>query len=301
MNGIPQKQNTPKQLDRLAATSQLYLGAKCILAAQIILSIPAVLGLSALAAIDSRLDPYAAYWGVTVAIVDAAILEPWQQRLKRRAALTQELFDCELFELPWHELATGPRPSTEAVAKEASRYRRKYPKPSWLENWYPVAVGQLPLELARIICQRINCWWDGELRRRYSFWVIVVVIVLSILVILLGVVGGFSVGKFFQVVLAPLIPALLLGYRQFTANRDAAAKLDDLKAHAENFWNLAIQNQLPDEELLNRSRELQDEIFDNRQNSPLIFNWIYRRFRTDQENQMKQGAEELIQQATHTQ
>lgn len=297
MNSSPQQQNTSKQLDRLAATSQLYLGAKRILSAQIILSIPAVLGLSALAAIDPRLDSYAAYWGVTVAIVDASILDPWQQRLKKQAALIQELFDCDLFELPWHELATGPRPSTEAVAKEASRYRRKHPNPTWLEDWYPVAVGQLPLGLARIICQRINCWWDGELRRRYSFWVVMVVIVLTILVILLGVIGSFSVGKFFQVVLAPLIPALLLGYRQFTANRDAATRLDDLKAHAENLWELAIQNQLPSEELLSRSRELQDEIFDNRQNSPLIFNWIYRRFRTDQENQMKQGAADLIQQA----
>lgn len=124
---------------------------------------------------------------------------------------------------------------------------------------------------------------------------VVVVIVLTILVILLEVIGGFSVGKFFQVVLAPLLSALLLGYRQFTANRDAAAKLDNLKAHAEDLWESATQNQLPLAVLLSRSRELQDEIFDSRQNGSLIFNWIYQRCRTDQENQMKQGAEDLIQ------
>lgn len=297
MNTIPQQQVTPRQLDRLAAASQLYLNAKRILAVQMILSVPTVLGLSVMAAIFPALKAHVAYWGVAIAILNVVIFDPWQQGLKKKAALVQELFDCELFELNWQELRAGRRPNTEEVVKAAARYRRKYANPSWLENWYPVSIGQVPLHLARLICQRINCWWDGELRRRYSFWVVVVVVALTIIVFLIGLIGGFTLGRFFQVVLAPLTPALILGVREYNENQDAAANLDHLKEHAEQLWQSAIQKKLSPQELLVESRNLQDEIFSNRRKSPLIFNWIYRLFKQGQEDEMQRGAEALIKEA----
>jgi len=33
-----------------------------------------------------------------------------------------------------------------------------------------VMLGKLPRELARLVCQRINCRWDMELRDRYAKW-----------------------------------------------------------------------------------------------------------------------------------
>jgi hypothetical protein len=98
-------------------------------------------------------------------------------------------------------------------------------------------------------------------------------------------------------VLAPLTPALILGVRQYTENQDAAANLDHLKEHAEQLWQSAIQKKLSPQELLVESRNLQDEIFNNRRKSPLIFNWIYRLFSQGQEDEMQRGAEALIEEA----
>lgn len=45
-----------------------------------------------------------------------------------------------------------------------------------------------------------------------------------------------------------------------------------------------------------RSRELQDAIYNHRVSSPLIFDWIYNRLRSQMEERMNAGAQELVDQ-----
>ncbi|WP_375506952.1 S-4TM family putative pore-forming effector [uncultured Nostoc sp.] len=63
---------------------------------------------------------------------------------------------------------------------------------STFKNWYAVSIGKLPIHQVGIIYQGSNIWWDAQLHRRYSKWVIFVLVTLSIIVFLIGLIGGLT-------------------------------------------------------------------------------------------------------------
>lgn len=297
MNTIPQEQVTPKQLDRLAAQRQLYSDAKRIQALLISLSVPCVIVLALIAAIFPKLQVYVASWGMLITILDIVVFTPQQKSLQEKAAKIQQIFDCDVLQMDWSKLNSGNRPDPEAIVGASSKHKRIDPNYSKLQNWYPVSVGQLQIHLARLICQRANCWWDAELRRRYVALVIAIIVGLTVIVSLIGLIGGFTLEKLLLVVLAPLIPVVVLGIRQYIEHTEAATRLDRLKERSVELWNQAIRGKLTPQEVTEESYKLQNEIYDNRRRNPLILNWIYSRLQREQEIQMNRGAEELVEEA----
>jgi hypothetical protein len=112
----------------------------------------------------------------------------------------------------------------------------------------------------------------------------------------LGLSGGLTVEKRFLAILLPLSPALLLGLRQFSEQTEAANRLDNLKEHAESLWS-DMCNGGARTKFANKCRALQDEIFENRKRSPLVFDLIFRKLRNDYDAQMNHGAQELAEEA----
>jgi hypothetical protein len=296
MNDIAKLEQEPRQLQRLAAQRQLYSTAKKIFGIQLLLSGPVAIGWSLAVVVSPQMRWIAAVWGVLVSSFDVLWLTPWQKRLRERAAKIQEAFDCDVLQLPWNDIKTGRRPDPELVKEQADKYQKAQAGLPPLTDWYAPVVSELPLEVGRVICQRANCWWDSKQRRRYAAWVIVSVIIVTLLMVCLGVVGGLTVEKLFPAIILPLSPALLLGLRQFSEQTEAANRLDKLKDHAESLW-LDSWNGAARPELTSRSRALQDEIFENRKRSPLVFDWIFRRLRDDYDAQVNHGAEELAAEA----
>lgn len=297
MNSIPQKQLDPKQLDRLAAQRQLYSKAKSCRAVQIFLSVPCVMVWSGFVLWTPALRVYAALWGIAVTLLDVLVINRIDRSLKKEAAKIQELFDCDVLDMRWHESKVGRKPDEEAISEAVEKFKRANPEYSTLRNWYPVAVGKLPFEFGRIVCQRTNCWWDAKLRRRYANWTFVAVAVVSGLVLVASLLRGLTLEAFVLAGLVPLLPALILGVRHYDEQNEAAASADQLKEHAEKMWCDALAGQISGNEFEIRARELQDEIFDHRRTSPLIFNWVYRRLRRIQEEQMNKGTEALVDEA----
>jgi len=297
MNTIPQDQSAERSLERLAAQRQLYSDAKRVQAVHMVFSVPIVVGWSLLVIAVPDAKVYAATWGIVVAVFDVILFTPWQKTLKQKAAKIQELFDCDVMRLAWQEIKVGRRPEPETVKLAAQRYKKAEPDYVTLKNWYPPEVGQLPIELARIICQRINCWWDADLRRRYAATIISIVAMLALVVFLLALIGGLTVEKLVLAVLVPLLPAFILGIRQFSEHRDSAAKADRLRHHAEDLWAKAMLGEANPDELTKCARDLQDEIHSNRCISPLIFDWVFRRLRAGKEDVANKSASELVAEA----
>jgi len=297
MNTIPQEQSIQKQIERLAAQREIYSDAKKIQGVVITLSVPCVIVLILLAAVFPKIQVFVAFWGIIVTLLDIVVFTPRQKSLQEKAAKIQQLFDCDVLQMDWSKLNSGNRLEPEAVAEASSRHKRIDPNYSKLQNWYPVSAGQLPIHLARLICQRSNCWWDAQLRRRYAVFGLVTIVGLTVMVFLVGLIGGLTLEKFFLVVLAPLIPAVVLGIRQYIEHTEAAARLDRLKERSLELWNEAIKGRLNPQEVTEESYKLQNEIYDNRRRNPLIFNWIYSHLRRQQEEQMNRGAEELVEEA----
>jgi hypothetical protein len=295
MNDIPEKQNEPRQLERLAAQRQLYSTAKRIFGAQVILGAPVAFGWALLVVLFPEVKGFAALWGVAITLADILWLTPWQKQLRESAAKIQEAFDCEVLDLSWNEIKAGKPADYELVKEQAVKFDNgSESTPLW--DWYPPVVGDLPIEVARVICQRANCRWDSNQRRRYAAWVIACVIFVSVLVFGLGFIGGMTVEKFFLAIFLPLSPAFILGIRQFTEQTEAANRLDKLKEHADRLWSEACKNESAAISTI-KSRALQDEIFENRKRSPLVFDWVFYLVRDRYEEQMNHGAQELAEEA----
>lgn len=296
MQMIATAQNTEKQLQRLAAQRQLYAAAKKVFGVQVLLGGPVAVASAFLVIAFPALKGYAALWGMLVVLCDLLWFTPWQKRLRETGAKVQELFDCDVLSLPWNEIKAGKRPDPELVKDQAEKYQKWAHKMPPLTNWYAPEVDSLPLHIGRLACQRSNCWWDAKQRRRYATLVITSVLGVFLVVLCLATINGFSIEDFFMQVVAPLAPALVLGVRQFGEQRESADRLDRFKDHAERLWNDALHGS-SEPEITLRSRGLQDEIFENRKRSPLVFDRVYKWLRCDYEAQMNHGVAEFLSEA----
>jgi len=111
--------------------------------------------------------------------------------------------------------------------------------------------------------------------------------------------GGLTIEGFVLKVAAPLAPALLLALRQHSEQTEAAARLDKLKDHAETVWKQALARKSK-ADVTTLSRNLQDEILENRRKSPLVFDRIFKGLRRDYEIQMNHGVAHYVEEAKAT-
>jgi hypothetical protein len=299
MNNIPQEQNLQRRLELLAAQRQLYSDAKNLQIISVIISVPVVIAWSILVALFPTLAVYAALWGIIATFLELLVFSRLQKSTQEKAAKIQQIFDCEVLQFNWASLNCGVRVERETIIDASNRYKRKNLNfIQQLQDWYPISVGQLPIHQARIICQRSNVWWDAQLRRCYSKWIIIILLSLTVIVSLIGLIGGLTFEKFLLAILVPLIPAFVFGLRQYTEHNEAATRLDRLRENAEVLFEQVISRRYTTQDLERESYSLQTQIYDNRRRSPLILDWLYSRLRNKDEEQMNKGAESLVQELT---
>lgn len=293
-NTIAQQQNSDAQLLRLAAASRVYSRAKAVLAIQFALTVPAALATVLIATYSPTLKLWTVTYSFAVALLDALLLERYQTYLKKQGAKIQEAFDCDVLNLKWRKLKAGEPVETEVVRDEGNSYIKGHPDLTLLRDWYPPVVSQLPLHLARLVCQRANCWWDAKLRRKYSFALKLILWLLTALVIIFGLQAKQTLGQLVLAVVAPLSPALLWGIREIRKQDEAAEALDKLRGQVEQTWELALDGTLVGDALQQTSADIQTEIFERRSRHPLIFNWINLLVRDKQQTSMNEKAKELV-------
>jgi len=299
MNNIPQEQNLQRRLELLAAQRQLYSDAKNLQIISVIISVPVVIAWSILVALFPTLAVYAALWGIIATFLELLVFSRLQKSTQEKAAKIQQIFDCEVLQFNWASLNCGVRVERETIIDASNRYKRKNLNfIQQLQDWYPISVGQLPIHQARILCQRSNVWWDAQLRRSYSKWIIIILLSLTVIVSLIGLIGGLTFEKFLLAILVPLIPAFVFGLRQYTEHNEAATRLDRLRENAEVLFEQVISRRYTTQDLERESYSLQTQIYDNRRRSPLILDWLYSRLRNKDEEQMNKGAESLVQELT---
>lgn len=297
---ISQRENTSRALDLLAAQRRIYSLAKAIQVWHTLASVPVVIMLSLVSTWSPDLKPFAAGWGFLLVVIDTFVLTPRQTKLKEKGAKIQEMFDCEVLQLPWRSLKCDPRPSEEAVIRNAAAFKRKHlHKPDAvrsLHTWYAHVVDDLPLHMGRLVCQRINCWWDGTLRREYANTTLITSIVVVTLLVGAALLAGSTTAELVLSLVA-LSPLISWGFRQFRDNAGASDRLEKLRNHASTLWQDALENRKNASELNLSSRDLQDEIYDMRRRNPLIFDWVYGLSKIRREADMNKIAEELVQTA----
>ena len=193
--------------------------------------------------------------------------------------------------MDWNGFLVGSRIDPEDIFADACKVLSDKDEKR-LVNWYPLAVKELPLHLARLVCQRTNLWYDSVLRKRYRS-------ILASAVMLIASAGAaslaidFTMTSFVLSTLAPMAPVLIWVLRE--CNRQAATceLLDRLNDDVKKLWDRSCEEGTG-QEISVRSRELQDAIYNHRVSSPLILDWIYNLLRKKMEGRMNAGAEHWV-------
>lgn len=239
MNEITKIQNQPDMVRIVHAFIAIYNRSKKYQAIVLVVTIllPILGGIAAVFKPD--LKPFIAIVALSFGFIDTLLIDRSHKARMKTAAKLQEEFDCCVLSIEWNKFLVGRKIDPEEIAQEASCKLSPSDKKR-LTDWYPTAVEELPIYLARIICQRTNLWYDRELRIRYRniiSWLIAIIIVGSAI---FSLAIGSTVTSFVITVFAPISPAINWAVREFYRQTDAMKSLENLKGEIEKLWDKAL-------------------------------------------------------------
>jgi hypothetical protein len=212
-----------------------------------------------------RTEPALAVAGFVWALVSTVVIVPWSKQVSSEAAAVQEHFDTYVFALPWNS-ARVTKLEPERITALADRFTDDEAD---VRDWYPdTAQAARPFDV--LLCQRANLMWDISLR---ELWTRVTHAALAIWIVtglVIGVAGGLTVWTILLRWYVPSSAAILLAFEIIRAQRQTANErkvlLATVKAELDRRDNVPSAAQLADIE--QKSREIQDGIFDTASRSP---------------------------------
>lgn len=284
MNLINNRQNEPASIAKLAAQRFTYTRAKKLFTWQVLITGPLSILLIVVGLKFQIIKYYAAILGLVIFLADLFIIEPTLKKLKKTAALIQEEFDCYVLQLTWNKIK-GSKLDPYYIQSSHSKFGLDK-KPDSLFNWYPEFREATSIEISRVICQRSNCNWDASQRRVFANILVVLLCVFVVAVFIAAKYYALSVEDFMLLVVIPALPLIKLLLTQNREHREALLKLENLKGHLEELWARTLLNP-SDTTLATSSRIIQDEIFELRKRSPLVFDFIFSFLRSKLEGQMQ--------------
>ena len=237
---IVQRQELPESIELLAAQRNLYSRAKNIIGLQMMLSVPVAICAAITTIVKPEFKGYVALWGILVVVFDLFVFTPWVKKLRDNAARVQELFDTKVLGLEWNEISVGKKPEREMIHEEAQKHGLTDDRIAGLRKWYPVVIDNVPELFGIIISQRSNVWWDARMRRKYTFWIRVILVGIALGLIGYGLYEKKDMFEFLAYIIAPLASTYVFGYRQMMEHGDAADRLDKLKELSEKIWADAV-------------------------------------------------------------
>ncbi|MCF8003889.1 MAG: hypothetical protein K9L32_06710 [Chromatiaceae bacterium] len=294
-NDIPSEQARPELVALIRARDRTYRAAKFTQGTFVLLSILLPIAGVLLGANYPSLKPFLTLSGLILLLVDTAYLDRLQKARIKRGAKLQEEFDTTVLQLPWNRFVAGAKVDPEDV-RAASGRPLSQERESQIVCWYEPCVGEVPIQLARLICQRTNISYDARLRRTYGTWLLYGTVALGIILSFVGIAFNLTLSGLLLAVVVPLMPILNWALREHHKQTDTANYLVTLKGEFEKLWEKALKG-TRSRDLDRRSRELQDAIYQHRASSPLVFDWVYYRLRNRNEDEAQHAAKMLVQQA----
>lgn len=296
VNRIPIVQNEEPSLRLQRARNQIYVRAKALFYLQLFLTVLVPVVTAFWAIFVPEWKPFAAFAALAIVLLDVTFLDRAQRQLLKLAAKIGEERDCEILELPWNEFTVGKRVEPETIHGAATAYAKRNDDAK-LRDWYSPIVGQVPIHLARIICQRTNLWYDAKLRKYYGATILTLAIFLVFVLFLTALIADRTMTSFIISVMAPAAPVLIWAVREHYRQHDTANLLDNIRSQAEALWDRAKNGRCKPPYCGVQSREFQNAIYTHRATNPLVFPPIYTLLRSSMEQQMHHAAEHWVRDA----
>jgi hypothetical protein len=194
-----------------------------------------------------------------------------------KGAVYKEKFDVMLFELPWKFML--PQPET----LETNKLSRAY-KGVEIIDWYPTEISSnIPKYTAIAICQRVSSGWDIELRTQYKNILLTILTVYTIAIFLLWTSTSQDGRVVFSLYFSTLsyythLISLIKG------NKNSINKRQKIVSKLDSYINKKK------EFTLDNLRDIQDEIYNTRQEPSKVPNIFFRMYN----NKIKTELEDYI-------
>ena len=294
MNNIAIIQNEQKQLERLFAQRELYTSAKRFYIVQIIGSILIPIVFAIISFFHFKVAVFAAMFGILFFITDLIFITPVISKQKGKAAKIQELFDCDVLQIPKSALKISSDIAVEEVLTYYEAHNKVRSNVEKVKDWYPTEISILDIEFARLICQRINCWWDVKLRIRYMNMLRVLSVTIPLIILVVGVIIQMHIDDI-VLMASSLMPFFKFANKEYSDHKIANDRLQITHSYISTLWNNILKNCFEREKLSSESRMIQDEIYEHRRRSAFILDFIYKLFRKKNELLMNKTASVLVQ------
>lgn len=294
---IVERENLQKNIERLAAQKELYFRAKRLFFWQLVLTIVITVLLTlagfVLSYFDLNIDWFRGFYGVSIALADLFIINKFINKWRQKAASIQETFDCDVLDLDCNNILVGDEPLSEDIKKYSDIHLSRVKKFNKLRNWYAETIKNVDGPAAKIICQRSNFSYDYAIRNSFLYWVAGVSLGILGLLILISVFKDFTLRSFFLAVILPFMPVLTLSVKLYNDHNASIQNLESLKSSLKSLWSGVLNGTAVNPE--KSIRQIQDKIYLNRRNNPLIPEKIYDYLRPKLEEQMYYCVDESIE------
>ena len=288
---IVEKQNEEPSLRCLAAMRQIYSDAKILFAIQIVLTNIVVVLLSFVNVFHDIQWILSSYC-VVVAVSDAVFIDEYISSKKEKAAIIQEMFDTSVLDIEWNDFIE--KIDQEIIFRYSEKYKKTASSFDSLKNWYSTGIKNIVDDKVKLICQYSNCRYDLSLRNFTKIYYSVHVAISSLLVAVFALSKDVTFKNIFILILLPLLPIIVFYIQRIKENNRSIKDLNKLKKVSSEAWDKVISGK--DINIPKTTRQLQNKIFKNRKDNPLIFDWFYKLHRKSLENEMNYSVEQLVAQ-----
>lgn len=306
-NNIIEKENEQNNLNLLYAESQIYSDDKVIFAIEIVL-------VTILPIIFSFLSNYASKYSIfllnisqesfkaiigaistLITILDLTLIPSILNNKRSLAASIQDCFDCNVLSLEPNTIKVMAV-DDETIFKYSNKYLEKNKNDDSMKNWYySIQLHSIELPIATIMCQRTNCWWDYTLRKKFLRFLYLISSPVFIIITIVSLVNEMKITSFTLNAVLPFSCLIAFLIKQSSQHNSSIKTSEKLKKSSESIWNRILNNTIDNNELQDLSRKLQDEIYQNRSTSPLIFDWFYNKYRQKQEETVNNCIDKMIE------
>ena len=206
------------------------------------------------------------------------IAELWLKNIPenkaKMAATIQEEFDTRLYEIPWNKELIGSKIDPLEIDRAyAALPNSKSENVRAANPWYSDYRSKKK-ELAILLCQKENLWWDQKQKKRYARFITFLIIISLFISWIVGFhLWELEEKEYLIQVLVPLAPFLYLLYDSIRKIRNSSVllqnTLDRVNELREDF--LTSGRSISTQDL----RRIQNKIYENRRDGDLIPEGFY--------------------------
>lgn len=124
----------------------------------------------------------------------------------------------------------------ELIRKYSKKSKLNNKEVSKMRNWYSINIQTLKTNIATILCQRTNIYYDFSMRKHYNSSMKTFVAITFIILLITSIEKDYSIKIVLMEVLIPTIPIIKFAYTELKKSNESIDNLNHLKKLIESSF-----------------------------------------------------------------